>query len=253
MQKSDMQFLHILRLGNLVMSYETSSSSKWLFGTAAVITILGAVAGFYFWNRDGSLSLIHTEETPEVQASDLCLDEGIQAAAIESVASAIADRTQSGPWQNGGQRLRVTNDFVGRLTLSQISYHGYSKVGNKIGCWATVSIAPPEPDFENAAYDQTARIMFSAQNTLDGSGPVIMLEYSSELGDRANRWARAEVLYDPSAELRSALGAWKELDDEMKAAGRVRSEQTDQSEPEAAEDIEVNTDDETSNMEASVE
>lgn len=252
MQKSDMQFLHILQLGNSVMSYETSGTSKWIFGSAVAL-IIGATAGLYLWNRDGSLSLISSDDTQEVQGSDLCLDEGIQRAAIESVASAISERTQRGPWQNGGQRLRVANDFVGRLTLSQISYHGYSKVGNKIGCWATVSIAPPEPDFENAAYDQTARIMFSAQNTLDGSGPVIMLEFSSELGDRANRWARAEVLHDPSAELRSALSAWKELDEEMRAAGRVRTEQTDQSEPEAAEDIEVNTDDETSNLEASVE
>lgn len=158
-------------------------------------------------------------------SSALCADETILDAVAEKAASAIADRIDSRPWESGSRRLRTADDFVNRLTLSQISFQGYSKVGGKIGCSATVTMAPPEPDFENDAYLETARVMFSIQSTIDGSESVVALENDYDLTSRAKRWAQAEVLHNPAAEVVSTLEAWKDFDEEMKATADERKTQ----------------------------
>jgi hypothetical protein len=234
MQKSDMQFLHIsvcnagFGLGVEYM-YNGSADEQPSFNDSLwaniVIPLLALMAigagGWYFFGDYFSRG----QGDSVADSSALCVDENILNVVAEKASLAVANRTDTGPWENGSQRLRTVDEFVNRLTLSQISFHGYSKVGGKVGCWTTVTMAPPEADFQNDAYDKTARVMFSIQNTMDGSDPVVSLENDHELTSRASQWAKAEVVYDPTVELTSALGAWKDLDEEMKATADERNAQ----------------------------
>lgn len=220
MQKSDMQFLHIVKVEGDAMQKDSDASTPWfssslrtnilvasgLFLVAIVLVAynFGFPLGSATDNKGGLISAAQNEE---INPEGVCLNGLVAERVVGLVAEQISRRTVERPdpfnqldeFRAVGQLadkqkglLTNVDQFQHRIILSAIALVRYDSVSNTVWCTGSVALLRLGSDNQDTYYKSQPRIAYQIQRTIDGSDVIVTIGNRREIERTGFLWAQAD-------------------------------------------------------------